>query len=152
MGFFDAMKINLFSEMKGVVTINEKPVAGAIIKRTAIPNNDKEYTDSSTTDSEGRFHFNRMETSLFLKLLPTSIVVAQKVVINHGGQTYLAWEAGNTGGNDKGELNEYDVIGSGKEIDIDLKCELTNKETNKAGAYTLVISGICNWDGQKVLE
>jgi len=40
-----------------------------------------------------------------------------------------------------------DVIYTDKEIAIDFKCELGNKVTDKAGAYTTVISGICNWNG-----
>lgn len=151
MGFFDSMKVDLFSEMKGTVTINERPVAGAVITRAAIPNNEKRYSDSTTTDSEGHFRFDRMQTSMFLKLLPTSIVVQQKIIIEYEDKQYLAWETNNFDGRNKGELNEHEVIGTGREFDIDLKCELTNNTADKAGAYTLVISGICNWDGQKIL-
>ena len=152
MGFFDAMKVNLFSEMKGVVTLNGEPVSGAKIVRNAVPNNDKKYVDSTVTDSLGKFRLGEMETQMFLKLFPTQIVVYQKVIIEYEGQPYLAWEAGYTGGKNKGELNEYDAIGTDKEIDINLRYELTDTESDKAGSYTLVISGICNWDGQKLLD
>lgn len=152
MGFFDAMTVTLFSEMKGVITQGGEPVSGAVVTRTAIPNNDKTYTDSATTDSAGVFSFRKLEANMFLKLLPTSIVVSQKVVISYQGNQYLAWQAGNTNGVDKGELNEHDFIGTDKEVDINLQCELNSNETDKAGAYTLVISGICNWEGQKILD
>jgi hypothetical protein len=151
MGFFNAMKVNLFSEMKGVVTLEGKPVAGAVITRTAVPDNGKDYTDSTTTDSAGRFRFERMEMYNILNILPGSSTIFQKVFIKYDGQQYLAWETV-TRGHNKGELNEYDVIGTDKEIDIDLKCELTAEKTKKEGSYISVISGICNWEGQKVLN
>lgn len=152
MSLFDAMNVNLFSEMKGIVTLEGKPVAGALITRTAIPNNGKEYTDHTKTDDEGRFHFNKMETRMFLKLLPSEPSVNQTVVIEYSDNSYIAWETGAAGDTNKGELNEMDVIGTDKEIDIDLTCELTAESTYKAGAYTTVISGICSWYGQKILD
>lgn len=152
MAFFDSMKVNLFSEMQGVVTLNGKPVPGATLSRTAIPNNDKKYTDSTVTDAEGRFHFDRMETHMFLKMLPGQSTVAQEVIIEHEGQQYTAWKTAAAGDNDKGELNELDAIGTDREITIDLSCELTASSTDKAGAYTTVISGICSWAGQKILD
>jgi len=152
MSIFDSMKVNLFSEMKGIVTLHGEPVAGALISRTAIPNNDREYTDSTITDSEGRFYFGPMEAHILLKLLPTQIVIDQKVVIEHQNKQHLAWKTSGVSGRDKGELNEIAIIGTNKEIDINLNCELTAKETDKAGAYVTVISGICNWNRQKILD
>lgn len=151
MGFFDSMKVSLFSEMKGVMLFEGKPVEGAKITRTAVANNDKKHTDSTSSDSNGRFHFDQMYTHLFLKLLPTGIVVYQKVIIEYDGQKYLAWDGASRGVN-KGELNEGPVIGTSNEIEIDLKCELTAKETSKASAYTTSVTGICNWDGNKILD
>ena len=151
MSIFDSMKVNLFSEMNGVVTLEGEPVAGALITRSANPDNDREYTDSAKTDNEGQFHFDRMETRMFAKLLPSQKSVSQKVIIEHEGRQYLAWEA-ITSDTDKGELNEMDVIGTDKELGINVKCELTAAETKKAGAYITVITGICSWDGQKLLE
>ena len=153
MGFFDAMKVHLFSEMKGVVTLEGKPVKGAVITRTAISNDDKEHTDSTITDSAGRFHFGRMETHLFLKLLPTSIGTYQKVIIDYDGKQYRAWKIGDAYDRNNGELNDRDVIGTDKEIDIDLKCELTAEDTSKkGGAHTKVVFGICTWEGQIAVE
>ena len=152
MAFFDSMKVNLFSEMRGVVTLDGQPVSGVTLTRTAIPNNDKEYTDSTVTDAEGRFHFNKMETSMLLKILPGDSTVAQEVIIEHDGKRYIAWKTAATGDNDKGELNELDAIGTERELTIDLTCELTANSTDKAGAYTTVISGICSWAGQKLLD
>ena len=151
MGFFDAMEINLFSEMKGVVTLNGNPVAGAKIIRTAVSDSEKEYIDNTTTGLNGSFHFERMKISSIFNLLPGQSRVFQKVIIEYEGKEYLAWDA-ITGISNKGELNEADVIGTDKEIDINMKCELTDKEKKKYGAYITVINGICSWDGQKILE
>lgn len=151
MSIFDSMKVNLFSEMKGIVTLEGKPVVGALISRTAIPNDEKEYTDSTKTDSEGRFYFDKMETRRFLKLLPGQSTVLQKVIIQHADKQYLAWETFIVSERYKGELNEWDTIGTDKEIDIDLKCELTAKNIDKSAANH-VISGICSWNGQKTLD
>lgn len=153
MGFFDSMKVYLFSDMKGVVLYEGKPVEGAKIIRTAMTNNDKEHKDSTTSDSTGHFQFDQMDTKLFLKLLPTTIRVNQKIIIEFKGQQYLAWKAF-TGGENKGELNNTDVIGTSKEININLNCELTASESIKASESisTSGIKGICSWEGQKILD
>ena len=152
MAFFDSMKVNLFSEMKGVVTLEGKPVSGASITRTAIPSNDKEYTDSAQTDDAGHFSFGAMETHMFLKLLPSDSSIHQKIVINYAGQQYLAWKILAASDRPNGELNERDVIGTDQEIFIDLVCELTASETAKAGAYTSAVFGLCTWPNAKVLD
>ncbi|MFC1751081.1 DUF6795 domain-containing protein, partial [Pseudomonadota bacterium] len=151
MAFFDSMNANLFSEMKGVVTLNGKPVSEAVIVRTATPDSGKEYTDSTQTDAQGRFHFARMEAFMPSRLLPSEKTVSQEVVIEHGGKKYLAWKAA-TNDVDKGELNKRSAIGTDKEIDINLSCELSAPETKKRGAYTTVITGICSWEGQQLLN
>ena len=151
MGVFDSMIVNLFSEMQGVVTLQGKPVSGAVITRTSMPAN-KQYIDSTTTDEAGRFSFDRATTKSFLKLLPGDDSIYQKVVILHEGVEFVAWETGGANASHKGELNEQDVIGTEKEIDINLICELTDPVTYKAGAYTTTISGICTWEGNKILD
>lgn len=151
MGIFDSMTVNLFSEMKGVVTLHGKPVAGAVVTRTANPSG-KEYIDSTKTDSSGRFSFERATTKSFLKLLPGDDSVFQKVLINYDGIEYVAWETGAASATNKGELNELDTIGTEKEIDINLICELSAPMSYKAGAYATTISGICTWEGNKILD
>lgn len=151
MAFFDSMNANLFSEMKGVVTLNGEPVSGAVISRKATPDNGKEYKDSTQTDAQGRFRFGVMETLMPGRILPGEKTVFQEVFIDHDGKRYLAWKAA-TNDVDKGELNKRNAIGTDKEIDIDLTCELNAPETKKKGAYTTVITGICSWEGQQLLQ
>ena len=152
MAFFDSMKVNLFSEMQGIVTLEGKPVSGATVTRTAIPSNDKEYTDTTQTDNAGRFNFGVMETHLFLKLLPSNSTIHQKIIIDYAGQQYLAWKILAASDRPNGELNERDVIGTEQEVFIDLVCELTAPETAKAGAYTSAVFGLCTWPNAEFLD
>ncbi len=152
MAFFDSMKVNLFSEMKGIVTLEGKPVSGASLTRTAIPSNDKEYTDTAQTDRAGRFSFGPMETHMFLKLLPSNSTIYQKMTIDYAGKQYLAWKILAASDRPNGELNEHDVIGTEQEVLIDLVCELTAPETAKAGAYTSAVFGLCTWANAEILD
>lgn len=133
------------------ITAEGKPVAGALITRTAIPNNDKVYTDSTKTDTHGNFRFERMTANSFLKILPGQSTVYQKIIIHYNDIEYLAWKTVLISERDKGELNTEEVIGTDKEIEINLKCELTTDKIRKSAANN-VITGICSWDGQKVLD
>lgn len=152
MSLFDSITVNLFSEMKGVVTQNGTPIAGATVRRKAITGSKKEFTDSAVTDKEGRFHFARMTTKMVSKLLPSQPGVYQEVTIEYQDSSYLAWKTYTASDYDKGELNKKGDIGTDREIAIDLTCELTAPDTDKAGAYTSVISGICSWENQKLLD
>lgn len=144
-GIFDSMKINLFSDMQGIVTMNGDPVSGAVVKRSATPASNKKFTDSFVTKVDGRFQFDRMVTNSFLKILPGDPSVYQKVTIEYNGRSYLAWEILAASDRYKGELNDRDVIGTEKQVDINLLCELTAKSTQKEAAGSSVVSGICTW-------
>jgi len=150
MAFFDSMKVNLFSDMKGVVTLNGEPVAGAVVKRLAKP--EKSYWDETITDAQGNFSFDVMKMHTLWKLLPGQVTILQKVTIEYQGQEYLAWKMGGANGRYKGELNEIDVLGSGGEIDIDLICELTAKETAKSAAGIQIVRGICTWKDAEIIK
>ncbi len=57
MGFFNLFIIHVFSDVSGIVTFQGEPVEGAKIIRTADHQNDKVYTDTTTTDKDGKFSF-----------------------------------------------------------------------------------------------
>lgn len=152
MGFFDSMKVSLFSEMKGVVLCCSKVNLLRVQKSHVVQFRIMiKSTKIVISDSTGHFQFGRMETHLFLKLLPVSISVHQKVFIEYNGQKYMAWITSNSG-KYKNELNELNDIGTNKEISIDIKCELTAKEHYRAGASATTIKGICSWLSEKILE
>ena len=151
MAFFDSMKVNLFSDMKGVVTLNGEPVAGAVVKRLADPGN-KKYRDEKITDAQGRFSFPRMEMHTVWKLLPAAVVISQKVTIEYEEQEYLAWAMEAYNGRYQGELNNIRILGTGDEVDIDLVCELTGEESRKKGAGVRVIEGMCVWQDATIIR
>ena len=132
MGLFDFMKVCLFSEVNGVVTLEGKPVAGAEIVRSA-EINDKPYTDKTVTDENGRFHFDAMYTHSVNKILPMEPVIPQKILIKPQGHEYLAWE-----------MTKHDYgINDEIKMPIRLACELLNKESGKEYGPT-VVWGICS--------
>jgi len=132
--------------------LNGDPVEGVLLKRVAVPGSGKEYRDEVITGAKGQFVFSRMETSSVMKLLPGNSSVFQQMTIEYQGKEYLAWRIGAASDRYKGELNDDDVLGSGKEIDIDLVCELTATETMKSAADLTVVSGICTWVGAEIIE
>ncbi|MFC1750926.1 DUF6795 domain-containing protein [Pseudomonadota bacterium] len=152
MAFFESMKINLFSDMKGIVTLNGEPVDGAVIKRLAKPSNKKEFRDQTVTDAEGRFELPVMETSSFLKLLPMDSSVYQMVTIEYLGNIYEAWKLSAASDKYKGELNSDEMIGTSDEIDIDLVCELTSEVTAKKARGLRAVGGICTWSDAVILK
>jgi len=87
-----------FSEIEGLVTWNGKPVVGANVTRTAkVPAFDKNFEEKTETDSDGKFHFDRLEDKEFhfnpLNLLfPAEPLVFQSIVIHYQGKDYLAWK------------------------------------------------------------
>jgi len=127
MGLFDFMKVCLFSEVNGVVTLQGKPVAGAKIVRTA-KINDTPYTDSTVTDKSGKFYFEARFTSSINKIVPVEPRIPQKLVIEHDGQEHTAWEM---------SKRNYDLDGElGKPINI--SCEITNKEVKQEIGYRIL--------------
>jgi len=62
MAFFDFFTIYVFSEVKGVVTMNGDPVQAAQVTRVGDHEHDKMYTDTDVTDTQGRFAFGPVST------------------------------------------------------------------------------------------
>lgn len=131
MGLFDFMKVCLFSEVRGVVTHNGKPVAGAKLVRSA-ELNDKTFTDTGVTDQQGRFHLKATFTKSVNAILPVEPFIYQKIFIHHQGKQYRAWEV---------DKRNYDVNGEIKKP-INLSCELTDTDEKKWFGPR-AIQGIC---------
>jgi hypothetical protein len=134
MGLFDFMKVCIFSEVGGVVTMAGKPVAGVEIIRTA-NYDDKDYIDKTVTDALGRFHFEPMFSYSLLKWDPT---IFQKIVLRYKGKEYIGWDK--TRGN-------YDLNGEldGNILISDLVCELDHEPTVKYQDIRGNVYGICKW-------
>lgn len=136
MSIFDFLKLCLFSELNGTVTLNGSPVAEAKITQTAIWQQTT-YIHVTHTDAQGRFHFDSFNKHSIGAILPHEPIVWQKMTITHNDKEYLAWET------TKRDYNEGDEF-EGKPIRI--ACELSDsvKDTYIRNDRQL-ITGICNW-------
>jgi|GEM_PF-1828123 len=152
MSLFDFMKICVFSDVRGVVTLNGEVISGASITREAkVVFNGKEYVDTATTDKNGEFSFPVLNASSVNTVLPSAKLVNQNISISYEGKTYTAWQMVKQNYQYGGELNSY--TGSKLPADatpLDIVCELSNDDkVRKAGnhRYT-VLTGICRWQGE----
>ena len=133
MGMFDFVKVCLFSEVNGVVTLNGKPVAGVEVVRTAeLGCNDKLFTDRTLTDDQGRYRFSARFTHSVCKIAPVEPIVSQKIVFLHQGKEYLGWEM---------TKHNYEVDGELRRP-IQLSCDLNTKNDRKEFGPQIVW-GIC---------
>lgn len=148
-------KVVLFSPVSGVVLSHGKPVPGATVKRHAHWRwGNKTYDDAVTTDASGRFAFAELNGTMLLgSVLPHEPYVDQRITIEHGGQSYIAWEAAKRGYERNDELTYMDMSnidnpgGGGmktladpaKPIVITCPLEAPRKRMGK-------ISGICQFD------
>lgn len=134
MGMFDFLNVCLFSEVNGAITLDGKPVAGAEVVRTAILN-DKTYTDTVTTDAQGRYHFDARFTKSMNSILPVEPFIPQLVTIRFNNQEYPGW---------KMNKRNYDVNG---EIDqpLNLSCELSEQPDVKEQKIGPNVFGLCKW-------
>lgn len=138
MGLFDFMKICLFSEVKGVVTLEGKPVAGAEIVRTA-EINDKVHTDKTVTDESGKFHFEAMYTHSMNKIIfIIEPVIPQTMTIIHNDEEYLGWRTS------KRDYHENAELDDGKKIR--LTCEIADEPSIKDQRVKRPVRGICKFE------
>ena len=115
---FDSLKIQVFPEVNGVVTMNGEPVEGALIK-LVYDYNDKENIIETHTKNNGEFHFPEKNIHTLLKFLPMEIHVYQQIIISHNNNDYIAWRASK---HKHGTDNDIS-----KKLNF-LNCELTNEE------------------------
>jgi hypothetical protein len=132
MGLFDFLKVCLFSEVNGVVTLEGKPVAGAELVRTA-QLGDKIYTDKAVTDGAGVFHFEALIIRSSRKITSMGPLVPQEISISHNSISKQAWLS---------NKNNYDVLGeTGSELY--LMCELDADPINRELPNGAIMHGIC---------
>ncbi|MBI3561655.1 MAG: carboxypeptidase regulatory-like domain-containing protein [Gammaproteobacteria bacterium] len=134
MGLFDFLKVCLFSDVHGVVTLQGKPVAGAEIIRSGALNeeNGKAFSDIAFTDEQGHFHFNAKFVHSLVAVIPMEPLVPQKILIRYQGREYLAWSMNKRRYVENAELDKP----------IRLACEITNPDEVKWFGSTYV-KGIC---------
>jgi len=134
MGLFDFMKVCLFSEVGGVVTLAGKPVAGVELVRTA-KFDDKDYTDKTTTDAQGKFHFDPVFSTSLLKWDPS---IFQTIILHYQGKEYIGWKLMRTNYELNGELDDNKLL-------TNMLCELSIEPTKKDQLVRRPVNGICKW-------
>ncbi|GLQ97849.1 carboxypeptidase-like regulatory domain-containing protein [Dyella mobilis] len=128
MGAFD--QLVLFSEVRGTVLIDGRPVQGAELVETAAWSGNKRALQRTVTDENGAFSLPAIKHPAGLRRIITAApTVWQEIFINYQGVQYVAWKYG--------KLN-YDINGELDGRPINLLCELTNPPTKDGSRY-----GIC---------
>jgi hypothetical protein len=143
-------KVCLATEVKGVVTLQGKPVANARVTREVIFR-DQKLNSETITDEKGNFSLPAVYERTVWKHSPFEVVIGQTINIEHDNKQYLALGTSKRNFDFNGELNSPAVINAGKEvIPYVLTCELTHKDSTrvtKEGELN-VIWGICLIPGE----
>ncbi|CAM3666923.1 carboxypeptidase-like regulatory domain-containing protein [Rheinheimera salexigens] len=113
-GWLKKTELELSPEIKGVVTQDGKPVAGAKVLRL-LTYSDKEFNDSTTTDEHGRFYLPTKKVKL--KVSPMFDTWASQILeVEYADKKIEIWSAGAT------SVLDYDSI---KQLLSGIKCELS---------------------------
>ena len=133
---FRPFQICMFSEVNAVVTLHGKPVAGAEIVRTSNELDSTVYTDKTTTDAQGRFHFDARWIFSLRQLMPFQPMVKQHITIYYAGGEYMGWQHSKNGYGHNDELDHNKPL--------NFTCELSEEPTLK---YQMMgnVEGICKW-------
>jgi hypothetical protein len=133
---FRPFQICMFSEVNAVVTLHGKPVTGAKIVRTSNELDSKVYTEQTTTDAQGRFHFDALWVFSLRHLIPAQPMVEQHITIYHAGKEYMGWQHTKNGYGHNDELDHNKPLA--------FTCELGDEPTLK---YQMMgnVEGICKW-------
>ena len=127
-------KLYLFSEVRGVVTQNGKPVGGATVEQTYAY--DKKISRTTQSNDAGEFFFPEVVMrSFWASIMPHEPFVEQTIKINYGGHEYIAWAYDKRNYRQNGELD-------GKSIVMHCALESSPKRIEVRGAVNSVF-GIC---------
>ena len=89
---FNILKFQIYPEVKGIVTMNETPVEGAIVSQYFEFNSRKKST-TFTTGRDGIFYFQERKVFTLSNLMPFDSRAFQKITIKFNNAEYTAWEA-----------------------------------------------------------
>jgi len=135
MAFFDFMKINVFSDVDGIVTLNGEPVSGATVKQYAeVEFNSNKFNREVVTDSQGRFHFDAIYARTMNTFLSSANMVSQLITIHYEGRSYDAWRKVKGNYDYGGELNNIkDIVGERDEMKV-----FSNKLSSAQGGEKII--------------
>ena len=133
---FRPFQICMFSEVNAVVTLQGKPVAGAEIIRTSNELDSKVYTEKTTTDAQGRFHFDALWVFSLSGFIPAEPMIIQHMTLKYQGVEYMGWQHVKNGYGHNHELTGNKPL--------NLTCELSDEPLLKYQSMGN-IKGICKW-------
>jgi len=110
-------------------------VAGATVKRQT-KYQSKTSVETTSTDSNGLFHFDAKFTNSLAKFMPVETVITQNIIFEHDNKEYEGWKSVKRSTEENSELE-------GKPLD--LMCELSKTESGVTENGSQVIIGICEW-------
>lgn len=93
-GLFGQYDVHMCSEVRGVITLNGKPVSGALIKRHLKFAYKIEKEDEVETDSDGGFFLPEVKIE---SKIPSDIFsqesTSQHITVEYGGEEYDLWSS-----------------------------------------------------------
>lgn len=135
MSIFDFAKICLFSEVKGVVQKDGKPVANAHVIQT-VKKEGKEFRNTTITNTQGEFHFAPIYTHSISTVLPVEPTYTQRIFIQYEGKELRGWMLVKNDNEENTELGGRPIR---------LRCDVNAEDTRKE-VGNQVLLGICSWE------
>lgn len=152
MGLFDFLKINVLSDVNGVVTLNGQPVSGVkVVLNVRIVFNNEKIEVVTETDINGKFHFDAINSKSINTILPSAKMIDQRITFHYQGKEYLGWDMVKNNYDYNGELNDLsEPENRNNLIPFNLSCELNDKSTTRrSGTHEhIALTGICRWEGE----
>jgi len=135
MSFFSkAEEVVLFSEMEGHITLNGKPVKGAVIERWIKWKDKDGEKDQFTIDDNGAFSLPEIKVNAKLASF-SQLVISQELKVIHQNVNYNIWALSKMNKNEYGELD-------GKPVDF--RCELSTEEKALRFKNSYLLTN-CEW-------
>lgn len=132
----------LASPVQGMITLHNKPAAGArVIRKVSIGDDGEPVIDETTTDDKGHFGLPILRKEIVLGKL-TQYAVFQDISVVYAGEKYEIWHMGS------GSKTEYGELG-GKPINF--RCELSDPDQPMTVELNLLMTK-CKWDAIEPIE
>ncbi|OHA80390.1 MAG: hypothetical protein A2675_01335 [Candidatus Yonathbacteria bacterium RIFCSPHIGHO2_01_FULL_51_10] len=136
-------KIVLFSAVNGVITLDQKPLAGARVTRT-VEWKDETYKDEATTSASGSFHLPEMPGPG--RIVLAEFVASQLMEVEYQDQKWLIWRMVKREAGPNRELvddNNWESAGT----PIEFSCELSTP-TRKIKLLLSVLRTNCQFPAE----
>lgn len=134
MSLLDAGKVCLFSNISGVILMDGKPAANALVKRKVEFSGTQE--DETRTDDNGHFELPVIFDRTLTKHLPQEFTVGQEIIVTYKNKEYSIWS---------GVKRKYDENSESRGKPLVVTCEL-NSERKFVQVNNQPIFSLCTWD------